>query len=354
MVLPTSHLSALLLLILSFVCLGSWVNTFKLAGARWRFELFSLDFAIGALLVAVAAAYTLGTMGADLAFSDRMLVSGRAAQAYVVMGGFLFNLGNMLLLAAVALLGMATAFPLSVGVALIIDSFFNFRAGNLIFLLAGIVLTIPALLTDAAAARSRKLPTPTPASVSKGVKTAGAKTAHRTAAAAKTKMRKTTKGLIVGIVSGVLWGLFYPLVAKGTTGEFGLGAYAGTLLFSVGVLISTVVFSFYFMNIAIEGEALSPNAYFQGKASQHFLGFAGGALWVLGILAAALATSSPAQTGLSGAPGFIVPIASVLLVMFWGVVKWKEFAAASRSAKVSLGFTAILFLCALICFGLGA
>lgn len=346
MVLPTSHLAALLLLILSFVCLGSWINTFKLAGARWRFELFSLDFAIGALLLAVIAAYTLGTMGGDLAFSDRMLVSGRAAQAYVVIGGVLFNLGNMLLLAAVALLGMAAAFPLSVGVALIIDSFFNFKAGNIIFLLAGIVLIIPALLADIAAARIRKVPAPA-APVPKV-----AKTVHRPPA--KMKMRKTTKGLIVGLLSGVLWGLFYPIAAKGMSGDFGLGPYAGTLLFSAGVLISTVVFSFYFMNIAIDGGALTLDAYFQGKASQHFLGFAGGAVWALGILAAALATSSPAQTGLSGEQGFVVPIASVLLAMFWGVFRWKEFAAAPHSAKVSLGFTAILFLCALICFGLGA
>jgi glucose uptake protein len=101
LVLPTTWLSALFFLVLSFICLGSWANTFKASGSRWRFELFSIDFAVGALIFSLLAAYTLGTLGADLGFSDRMLVAGRTNQALGIAAGALFALGNMLLLAAV-------------------------------------------------------------------------------------------------------------------------------------------------------------------------------------------------------------------------------------------------------------
>ncbi len=340
MVLPTTYVSALLLLLLGFVCLGSWANTFRLAGTRWRFELFYFDFAIGALLLSVIAAFTFGTLGSDLAFSDRMLVAGRVAQAYVVAAGFVFNLGNMLLLAAISLIGMSTAFPLSIGVALIVVSFFNFTPGNVFFLVGGIVLMIPALLLDATASRFRDIPP---------VKSA--KAPQRSSQ--KGKVRKTTKGIAVGMVSGILLGCFYPIAAKGMTGDFGLGPYAGILLFCVGVLISTPMFNFYFMNIAIDGAPLSFSAYFTGKAQQHFLGFAGGALWALGTLAASLAVSSPGQTGVRPALGFILPLASVLLAMLWGAMRWKEFAAAPKNAKVSISLTAALFACSLVLFGFG-
>jgi len=38
MILPTTYLAALLLLLLSMVCWGSWANTQMLTGS-WRFEL---------------------------------------------------------------------------------------------------------------------------------------------------------------------------------------------------------------------------------------------------------------------------------------------------------------------------
>jgi len=340
LVLPTTYASALLLLLLGFVCLGSWANTFRLAGARWRFELFYFDFAIGALLLAVVAAYTFGTLGSDLAFSDRMLVAGRAAQAYVMAAGFIFNLGNMLLVAAISLIGMSAAFPLSIGVALIIVAFFDFTPGNVLFLVGGIVLMVPALLLDGVASRSRDVPQVNPT-----------KTPHRSLQ--KAKGRKTTKGVALGIVSGILLGCFYPVASKGMAGDFGLGPYAGSLLFCLGVLASTLMFNFYFMNIAIEGGPIRLNAYFTGQARQHFLGFGGGALWALGALATSLAISSPSQTGLNRSLGFILPLASVLLAMLWGAMRWKEFATAPKSAKVCISLTAVLFTCSLVLFGFG-
>ena len=147
MILPTTYGSTLLLLLVSFVCWGLWINTFKLAGPRWRFELYSIDFAVGVALVSLLAAFTLGSLGSDLAFSDRLLVAGRASQAFVMGAGFLFNLGNMLLLAAVSLLGISGAFPIAIGLAVIISSMLLFGGTNASFLISGLVLMVAAVLT---------------------------------------------------------------------------------------------------------------------------------------------------------------------------------------------------------------
>ncbi len=374
MITPTTYTAALLLLIISFLCLGSWPATFKIAGPRWRFELFSIDFAIGAALLSIIAAFTLGSLGSDLAFTDRMLVAGHAAQVFLIAAGFIFNLGNMLLLAGASVLGIAGAFPLSIGVALVVSSFFNFDAHNVLFLVSGIVLMLVSVWLDGAACRLRDRPAAkahpivkhaphTSPSDAAATHAAGQTTVSKAAvhssskiakpAPSKQKARRTTKGLVIGVLGGVALGLFYPVAARGMNGEFGLGPYAGMLLFSIGVFLSTIMFNFYFLNIAIEGGPLSFNAYFKGNPPQHFFGFAGGALWAGGMLAASLAISAPEQAGLNGALAFILPIASVLLVIVWGLIGWKEFASHSSHAKRSLGLSAAFFACSLILLGIG-
>ncbi len=374
MITPTTYISALLLLIVSFLCLGSWPAAFKRSGSRWRFELFSIDFAVGAVLLSVIAAFTFGSLGTDLAFTDRMLVAGHAAQVFVIAAGFIFNLGNMLLLAAASSLGIAGAFPLSIGVALVVSSFFNFHANNVLFLIAGIVLMIVAVLLDQSVCRlkdrliakahptPKHAVTPPPSADARATHVASQATVAKPAvhsgkivksAPSKQKTRRTNKRLLLCVLSGVALGLFYPVAARGMNGEFSLGPYAGMLLFSIGVFVSTIVFDFYFLNIAIEGEPLSFGAYFKGNAPQHFLGFAGGALWAGGMLAAALAISAPEQTGLNRALAFIVPAASVLLVMLWGSVGWKEFAPPPAGGRLLLALTAVFFTCSLILLGIG-
>ena len=384
MILPTTYVSALLLLVLSFLALGSWINTFKLAGKHWRFELFSIDFAIGALLLAVIAAFTLGSLGSDLAFTDRMLVAGHTAQAIMIGAGFIFNLGNMLLLAAASLLGLAGAFPLSIGVALIVASCFGFHSGNWLFLISGIVLLGVAVFLDANACRARaqanaKKRVPAHASAATNAQTetgvsreAMASSAATAAATAKSrvstvvhggtrvahnsaprkgKSRRTARGLLIAVLSGIALGLFYPVASRGPTGEFSLGPYASLLMLSVGVLISTIIYNFYFLNISIDAEPVSFGAYFKGNARQHFLGFLGGALWASGMLAAALALSVPSQTGPNPALQLILPVGSVLLVMLWGAVVWKEFPTAA--AKLAIGLVAVFFTAGLVLLGIG-
>ena len=326
MVLPTTWLSTLLLLVVSLICLGSWANTFKATGSRWRFELFSIDFAVGALLFSLIAAYTLGTLGAELGFSDRMLVSGRTNQAVGLVAGAIFALGNMLLLAAVSLLGMSAAFPLCIGSAVVVGALFQFRSAQGLWLAAGLALLVCAIVLDILAIRRNKIPI-----------------------RAGKKAPTSTRGIVVGIISGVVLGCFFILLYRGFRGDFGLGPYAALLLVAIALLVSTLVLNLYFMNIAISGGPIGFSAYFTGLPHQHFFGFAGGAIWALGMLAQGLAMSAPAALNFDPAILTIVPLASVLLAVFWGFTKWKESPGSAKTLAVA---SAAVFLCGIVLVGL--
>src|ERR1700688_2791111 len=139
MILPETYASALLLIILSMLCWGSWANTFKLTG-KWRFELFYYDYSVGVLVAAIIAAYTFGSLGNELTFSDNMLVAAKRNMAYAVAGGMVFNLANMLLVAAISVAGLAVAFPVGIGLALVIGVIWNYflnPQGNPTLLAAG-------------------------------------------------------------------------------------------------------------------------------------------------------------------------------------------------------------------------
>lgn len=328
---------------LALVLLGLWPSTFKRTGPQWRFELFYFDFAVGAILLAVIAAFTFGTLGSEMAFDDRMLVAGRSAQVWVVGSGFIFNLGNMLLVAAISLLGISGAVPLAAGMALIVASVLNFRAGNILFLISGIVLLLVTLVLDGAACRARDLADAAPAK----------KPTKAAAGGSQRKTRRTSKGILIALLSGIPLGVFYPLFARGEAGDFGLGPYAGVLLFCVGLLIGAIICNFYFMNIAIEGGALAFNAYFRGRAGQHFLGFAGGAMWAAGALAATLGASAPLRAGVPASLRVLLPLASAVAALLTGLWFWHEFPARSKNARVWIGVTALVFLLGLALTGSG-
>lgn len=338
MVLPTTYASVLGLLLLSFFCLGLWPVLFRKTGPQWRFELFYFDFAVGALLFAVIAAFTFGTFGSEMAFSDRMLVAGRTSQVMALAAGFVFNLGNMLLVAAISLLGISPACLLSIGVATIVASLYNFRADNIFQLIGGMVLMLVALVLGSAASSLRD------AATAKPVKTpppSGRKPA------AKTKGRRTTKGILIALLSGIPFGLFFPLFTRGEAGDFGLGPYAAVLLFMAGLTLSAIIFNFYFMNIAIEGGAIQFSAYFRGNAGQHFLGFASGATFAIGALAAVLGFSAPASLDVSAWLRVVLPMGSVLVAVLSGLLLSKGFRAGAKNARLSMWFATVLLAGAL-------
>jgi glucose uptake protein len=315
--------------------LGSWANTFKLTGKRWSYELFYVDFAIGALVLAVIFAYTLGISG-DLPFTDRMLVAGRTAQAWVVLAGFIFNFGNILLLASVSLVGMAAAFPLAAGIALIIICGFHVRTGSPLLLACGAVLMILTVVFDARAC-GKRTPARSASQTGKNDVSAG----------------KARRGILSGMVAGIALGFFYPVAENGLDPEFGVGPYAGILLFSIGLFGSTILFHFFFLNMAIGNTRVRFGDYFRGRAAKHLLGLTGGAIFTAGALAAMLVTASPADSGTNPAVIFALPLTSVLLAVLWGAIAWREFSGSIKGAKPALAGAALLFACGLIAIGFG-
>jgi hypothetical protein len=234
----------------------------------------------------------------------------------------------MLLLAAVSLLGMSAAFLLCIGSAVVVAALFQFGSAQGLWLIGGLALLVFAVVLDILAIRRRKNP----------IRAAGTRPGAK---GPNKKAPMSTRGIVVGIISGVVLGCFFPLLHRTFQGDFGLGPYAALLLVTIALLVSTLVLNLYFMNIAISGEPIGFNAYFTGLPQQHFLGFAGGAIWALGMLAQGLAMSAPAALDLDPRLVTILPLASVLLVVFWGVVKWKEYPGG---AKILLLVSALVFL----------
>ena len=245
MILPATYNSALLLIILSMICWGSWANMFKLAG-KWRFELFYYDYSLGVLLAAIVAAFTFGSMGSDLSFSDNLLIALRRNMAYATAAGVVFNLANMLLVGAISVAGMAVAFPIGIGLALVVGVIWNYRLnpqGNPILLAAGVALVAGAIIVDAWAY------------------SAHTQSVQATAGKAPRKGTATSpKGILLSLISGLLMGSFYPLVEMAKGGgpdNAGLGPYPVAFLFAIGVFVSTFIFNLYFLNLPVQGTALS-------------------------------------------------------------------------------------------------
>ncbi|MEK7409684.1 MAG: hypothetical protein AAB225_31875 [Acidobacteriota bacterium] len=337
MILPDSYTTALLVTILSMICWGSWANTYKLAG-KWRFELYYYDYALGVLVAATAAAFTVGSLGFDgFLFLDDLMRAGKRNMAYGFAGGVIFNLANMLLVGAIAVAGLAVAFPVGIGLALIIGVIWNYAInpqGNPTLLFAGVAIVVVAIIIDAVAYRSHAL----------AVATATIK-------AGKTKSivpKMSWKGVLLSLVSGLLMGCFYPLVELGKQGDTGLGPYGIAFVFACGVFFSTFVFNLFFMNLPVQGEPVEMLEYFRGTKRQHLLGLAGGIIWAAGTISNFVAASTPREVQVGPAISYAIGQGATVVSALWGLLVWKEFQGAGGGVKMLLALMLILFA-----FGLG-
>lgn len=342
MILASSYNAALLLTILSMVCWGSWANTFKLTG-KWRFELFYFDFAAGVLLAAIIAAFTFGSFGEDLSFTDNLLIAGKTQMVWGFVAGVVFNFANMLLVAAISIAGMAVAFPVGIGLALVVGVILNYALnpqGHPGLLAAGVALVAGAIVLDALAYTVHahyKRGAENPAAPR--VATSRSKTVKH-----QTSVRKTSlKGILLSLISGILMGSFYPMVEMGKAGENGLGPYAIAFLFSLGVFLSTFVFNLYFMNLPVEGEAVAFVEYFRGSLKQHALGLCGGLIWCTGAICNFVAASAPKGV-LGPAVSYAIGQGATMISALWGLLVWREFAGAVSRVRILLVSMFILFI----------
>lgn len=330
MILPQTYAVALLLMILSMVCWGSWANTYK--ASKWRFELYYFDFSFGLLVFAFLIAFTLGSMGFDgFTFMDDLFHAGKRQVFYGLVGGVVFNLANMLLIGAIAVAGMAVAFPIAIGLALIIGVVSNYvikPAGNPLMIFGGCALVVAAIMVCSVAYKFM------------------AEIRHETEAKAgrakSTRRPAVGKGVAIALVSGVLMGLFYPIVQKGTAGDLGLGPYAIAAVFAVGVFFSTLVFNLFFMNLPIEGDPVDFRDYFRGRGRAHLLAFFGGGLWMVGAVASFVAAGAE-TVHVGPAVSYAMGQGSTLISALWGILLWKEFSGADTRVKSLLVMMLVFF-----------
>ena len=219
MVVIQSYFVAVLMCVITMLCWGSWANTQKMASKKWAFQLFYWDYSLGVLILSLILAFTMGSHGeegrgflADLGQAD-----GKAIGS-ALLGGAVFNIANLLIVVAINIAGMAVAFPIGIGLALVIGVVVNYLAtplGNPVILFIGVALVVLAILLDAIAYRKH--------SGSGGVSA-------------------TTKGIVISILGGILMGFFYRFVAASMATDFAvpeagkLTPYTASVIFALGLL----------------------------------------------------------------------------------------------------------------------
>jgi glucose uptake protein len=304
-----SYPTAVIFCLITMLCWGSWANTQKLAGKRWRFELFYWDYVFGVLLMALLFAFSMGSFGeGGRGFLEDVRQADAANLGLAVAGGAVFNLANILLVAAIAVAGMSVAFPVGIGIALVEGVLVNYlveRQGNPVLLFLGVGLVTAAIVVDALA--YSKLP--------------------------RQAKGGTFRGLILAVLCGLLMGLFYYLVAAAMPEprpanflrlESGiLSPYTAMVFFGLGMLASQVLFNA--ANIISWSTASEPPKpeYFQGAPRDHLWGIVGGMIWAVGMMFSIIAR------GVAGSPiSYGLGQGATMVAAFWGVFIWREFREA--------------------------
>ena len=320
MIAVQSYAVAVALSLVTMLCWGSWANTQKLASREWRFQLFYWDYAVGVLLISAVLALTMGSAGsAGRPFLADLAQAAATPLMLAMLGGAIFNFSNIVLVAAVDIAGLAVAFPLGIGLALIIATITNYLAnpvGHAGLLCAGVACVVVALLADGVA--YRRLP-------AEGGRT-------------------PAKGFVLSVIAGVSMGLFYRFVAASMSADVihpepgTLTPYTAVVVFSLGVVLSNFLFNTVMMAKPVVGDPIPILDYFRkGTLARHSIGILGGAIWGLGMVLSIL-SAGPAGYAISyglGAQG------GTMVAALWGVLVWKEFKAAPPGTN---GLLALMFI----------
>jgi len=311
-----SYPVALVFCVITMLCWGSWANTQKVAGKNWRFELFYWDYVFGVMLMALVLAFSLGSAGtAGRSFWQDLQQADSANLGSALLGGVVFNAANILLVAAIAIAGMSVAFPVGIGLALVLGVMVNYwaePAGNPVLLFLGVAFITAAIILDALA--YRRLPGQ--------VQGGGA------------------KGLILAVLCGILMGCFYRFVAAAMPKpeEFvrmpagKLSPYTAMVLFSLGVVVSNFVFNTAIMLKPFAGTPVPIGDYFRGAARDHLWGVVGGMIWAVGMMFSIIAAGQA-----SFAISYGLGQGATLVAALWGVCIWREFREAPPGTNRLLG-----------------
>jgi glucose uptake protein len=314
---PPSLTIALLMTITSAICWGSWANTYK-GVKNYRFELFYWDYAVGIFLISLILAFTMGSSGHDsFSFLNNVQSADTSNIVWTIVGGALFNLANLLLVAAIDMAGLAVALPVSIGIALVVGVVLSYilePKGLPLFLALGVACALIAVILDG--------------------KAFGSLGSGRSA---------SRKSIVICVVSGVLMGLWNPFVAYGATRGHPLTPYSSAVFLTLGALLSCFVWNLYFMKHPLAGDPVGFDGFFRAPASGHLLGLFGGVIWGVGTVFNVVAGKSM-SFAISYAIGQSAPMVGAL----WGVFAWKEFAGAGSRAKIYLSLMFVFYALAIL------
>lgn len=345
MFLIESYALAVAFCVVTMFCWGSWANAQKLVDSKWRYELFYWDYVFGVVAAALVFALTLGSTGElGRSYATDLSQASCESLSWAFAGGVVFNIANILLVAAIAIAGMSVAFPVGIGLALVLGVLLNYRpgeSGNPALLFLGVGLVTLAIITSALAYRKRD--------AAAGSDADGA-------------AQPIGKGLVLSVICGVLMSLFYYFVAnsmaavqvdgqnlpltlanlklEGAGLEAGkLTPYTANMLFALGVLVSNFVVMPILMKKPFVGEPVEKGAYFKGTFRNHFWGWVGGIVWAIGmtlnVVAAGVASPAIAYGLGQGA---------TLMSAIWGVFIWREFKDSPRGVTKYLAAMFLFFV----------
>ncbi len=317
-----SYPLAILFCFVTMLCWGSWGNTQKLAGKTWRYELFYWDYVIGILLFAWVWALTAGSCGTEgRKFLPDLMQADWGNIGSAFLGGVVFNAANILLVAAIAVAGMSVAFPVGIGLALVLGVLINYigeAKGNPVLLFLGVALVIVAIILNGSAYKK----------------------------ISRDKSSTTSsRGIILSLAAGLLMSFFYRFVAASMDMDFASPAvgkmtpYSAMVVFAVGIFISTFIFNTIAMKRPVSGTPVPASAYFKGGFPIHLVGLLGGVIWGLG-QSLNLIAAGEAGTAISYGLGQ----GATLVAALWGVFVWKEFRGGGRQVTTLLTLMFLLFI----------
>jgi glucose uptake protein len=310
MFVPTTFSVALLMTIFSTVCWGSFANTFK-GTKNYRFELYYWDYGLGIFLIAVVLALTMGSFaGGPTAFLANVHSADGINLLYAALGGFVFNIANVLLIAGIEIVGLSIAFPISIGIALVEGVVLSYALqprGNAALLGAGVFMALVAVVLVGKAYGALR-------------------------SASDTVSRR---GVVVCVISGLLMGVFAPFITRAMTRGHTLTPYTSAVFLTLGAFLCCFVFNTILMRKPIVGSPVAAGDYFRAPAGYHALGLLGGAIWGTGTVFNFVAASL-----VGVAISYAIGQASPMVACLWGVFAWKEFRGANKRAK---GYLAAMF-----------
>ncbi len=334
MFIPESYGLAVFLCVITMLCWGSWANTQKLASKSWSFPLFYWDYSIGIIVLTLIFGFTLGSSGdAGRGFLEDLTQGESSSFVSAFVGGIIFNLANLLIVAAIDIAGMAVAFPVGIGIALVLGvivNYISYPIGDPVLLFIGVALVAVAIIFDAFAYKK----------LSEGNKST------------------PSKGILLSIVGGILMAFFYRFVAASVTTNFtspeaGLFTpYSAVFVFAIGIFASNFLWNTFFMYKPVSGDPVKYSDYFsKGNTKLHLIGIFGGLIWCLGMLLSMMASEKA---------GFAISYGlgqgATMVAAAWGVFIWKEFKDAPKGTNILIWLMFLSFVAglALIIFSRGA